>query len=1024
MLRRSRKPRERAPTMMIRGSLLLLACAACSPAVLPAQGFPFVHGRRPQPAAGSEPSAEQIRQWVAELSHDSPLRRENALRHLIAAGEPGAAAVRPLCTAADPALSLRAQHVFGAVHGVLPEVHTAVGEAIASTREQPWNVAAAAARIGRLGPAAAALAQRMLAPGEDVAPGPLYTELLVRGALAALGAGTDRGDELRQQVLGLSAAAAEPLRRAAAEDALGRTQRLHALWLYGVVGTPGRAVQLARLLQDGDAAVRGEALALLTEAMRAEDFDEVAAAVGHRAGPERLAVAQAAARVVPVAELTAALRGSGGPQGIVAALALGSVRGEAAREALTEVLEGKAGADLQSAAAQALGAFAEAEATDALVDAYAGAGSAEVRAAAIASLRPRLGERRARVGVSAALFDPDAAVRLLAAEALSASEQHSVVPALILAAARDDGSALRARVAATLSRLVPGVVAGLGPSTQPWERWLESQGGELHGDDLPWYRASREAADLVQMVRSRIVGEFFDPGREEPVAAEQLDEVARKALQQAAGNLTAEGCERRLLERLCAGSGPPERLLAALGAIPFESAVADLVRLTDAAATAMVEHLDDPYSRLIPSNDAEGRARPEWLPGILEDDANNGWMVEKEGERLLVDFVLFDSPAFWAGVRRGDQLIRVGDTFASELSPKELRQRLREASTFTLLRDGWNRPHAFELVPDQSHHRRIVSGTMLPGGIGYVRLKMFALGCSAKVEEAVAALERQGMAALVLDLRDNPGGTVADATAICDLFLPADEVITVTEVRDGEDTHEETIEASAKGAGRGYPIAVLVNECSASASEMTAGSLQGNGRAVVVGQTSFGKGIGQSGQSFPGFSSETALGRSQSRYVLTLTMMRYYVPPHRRSIHGTGVQPDLPVRPRQKKGTAFDKAMRAIADPAFGDYVQMLQADHAGLCRELCRFDGGDARRYPDFAELQQKLARHVDADELRRLLREALRTDLLRTADDETFAAICCDVQEDHTLRAALRELCDRTDTDVAGVPEYADLR
>jgi hypothetical protein len=205
---------------------------------------------------------------------------------------------------------------------------------------------------------------------------------------------------------------------------------------------------------------------------------------------------------------------------------------------------------------------------------------------------------------------------------------------------------------------------------------------------------------------------------------------------------------------------------------------------------------------------------------------------------------------------------------------------------------------------------------------------------------------------------------------------------------------------------------------------MTSGSLQGNGRAVIVGQTSFGKGIGQSGMAVAGFSSDSALGRNRSQYVLQLTMMRYYLPEGKRSIHGTGVQPDLQVRERNLKGALLDKVTRAVETAQFKEYVDGLQKDHAELCLELCRFDGGDGERYPDFAALAERLARLVDGEELRRQVRERLRVAILKDADEARFQALQCDLQEDRALRSAIGELCGKAAIDTGTVPEYAGLR
>ena len=450
------------------------------------------------------------------------------------------------------------------------------------------------------------------------------------------------------------------------------------------------------------------------------------------------------------------------------------------------------------------------------------------------------------------------------------------------------------------------------------------------------------------------------------------------------------------------------------------------MRLTNAALNGLVGHLGDRFSAVRASNDAEGKIRPEWVPGMIDgNDTTNGLFATVKDDLCVIDFVLFDSPAWYAGFRAGDQLIKVGDKIATELSKRELSKKLQKEGDFTILRDGWLRPHTFELSPTKATATHMVSKAVLPGKVGYVRLKMFDLGCSVKIEKALKQIERDGIKGLVLDLRNNPGGTVADAIAIVDKFLPAGKVITVNETRTSEEntggTKEDEIRSKDQESDRTYPVAVLINRSSASASEMTSGSLQGNARATVVGEKSFGKGIGQVGYGVTGFSSTTALGKSSSVYSLTLTMMRYYLPEGKRSIHGIGVEPDVAVRERNLRASLLEKVMRVRRGKPFESYLEKLREDHSDQLAELAVFDGEKTDGYPEFDAFYKKVKRHVTEAQARRLVRAAIRAELMAAADEKSFDRYCYDLQEDRALRAAIREVANQAEIDLSEVPEYS---
>jgi len=985
---------------------------------------------------GSEKRAVDLGRFVEELGHPELARREAATRSLIEAGHPAARRVRNLCDAEDPKLRLRARRIFGAVHGVPPETYDRVQQILTSAQGGEIGVPDAASRLREISAAAVDLALRRLEPRANATfADPLYVELRVREALDRIASGQDEGDSAHATVLEHGGAGAPALLRIAQHRGADIARRSHALWLYALVTGAERGEGLRSLLRDPEPIVRDEALLAVSETLRRKDFVPIARALGARESEARERVAAAASRHLDVDALRGFLGSRQEEVAGLAAIALGKTRDGDALEALVARSDNERRPAVRAALAGALGEFRHEKGVKALAEMYPEEKDASVRASIVAALRPRPEVRRAAIVLATALFDDDEGVRLLAADGMVGRSGIEAAPALIQAALADRSGATRARMVSGLRTLLtedaPFPVLGKDRAEQAWRQWLVRNRSKFPSDRLPWFKDSLDAARIVDTVRERVEDAFFyfdDPGL---VARERLHRVAVDAMKKLLAEkeaprdpLEASDFEKSVLGRLLASTAAknPETLLAALGGIPFETEVSDLVRMTNAAAEGMVDSLGDRFSSLTPSNDPEGKLRPGWLPGLLDDsDRTNGFLVEEREDSWWVEFVLYDTPAWYAGIQPGDQIVRIDKKFPGEMTRREILDAINEEHDFWILRDGWNRPYALHLVPDVADDSRIVTAAVLPGKIGYLRLKMFATACSVKVEKALVELESQGIVGLVLDLRNNPGGTVIDATEIVDKFLPAGKLISVNVERDADgELEEDEVRSTASDRDREYPLAVLVNGSSASASEMTSGSLQGNERAVIVGETTYGKGIGQMGQAIPGFSSDTALGTTQSVYALTLTMMRYYLPEGKRSIHHVGVEPDLPVRERDLKGSLLDKVMRVRQGEALGEYVTELLEDDRELAIRLARFDGEDPERYPDFSGFYRKAKRYVSEQEARRIVREELRRRLLPDAEEAAFERIFYDLQEDRTLRAGIRAVAEDADVDLSGLEEY----
>jgi carboxyl-terminal processing protease len=250
-----------------------------------------------------------------------------------------------------------------------------------------------------------------------------------------------------------------------------------------------------------------------------------------------------------------------------------------------------------------------------------------------------------------------------------------------------------------------------------------------------------------------------------------------------------------------------------------------------------------------------------------------------------------ESPGFQAGVQTGDRIIRIDGRSTEKMSLQDAVKSLRgDPGTdvrITVFRPSANQTKEFKLtrsvinvdmVKDLQGKKEFRLGE---NKIGYIRLVQFGEKTSSELEKAMKKLKDQGMQALVLDLRWNPGGLLEQAVDVCEKFLPRGQLVVTTEGRNAAQSSRRV----ANGRGdelHNMPMVVLVNLGSASASEIVAGCLQDCKRAIILGEKTFGKG---SVQSIMPLSDGSAL---------RLTTAKYYTPSHK-VIHEEGITPDMVV---------------------------------------------------------------------------------------------------------------------------------
>lgn len=302
--------------------------------------------------------------------------------------------------------------------------------------------------------------------------------------------------------------------------------------------------------------------------------------------------------------------------------------------------------------------------------------------------------------------------------------------------------------------------------------------------------------------------------------------------------------------------------------------------------------LEGMLHRLDPHCEYMGRSLFEDMQREQSDTSEGvGISVALREGTLTIITVREDGPAARAGVIAGDQMVRISDVLTDSVGVAEAVQLLQgkagDTLKLTIRRPGTKQFLEFSMVretlTETSVHDSMLLVPKLAGDykVGYARISQYTHSTAKDLSESLDELEKAGMQAFVLDLRNNPGGLLDSAVAVCGEFLPEGTVVVTTEGRIASQNPPPYRTPTRDGKKpRRYPIAVLVNHGSASAAEITAGALQDLKRAIVVGTTSFGKGSVQS------------ILPMKNGAAMRLTTAKYYTPSHR-TIHEHGVEPNI-----------------------------------------------------------------------------------------------------------------------------------
>ena len=310
----------------------------------------------------------------------------------------------------------------------------------------------------------------------------------------------------------------------------------------------------------------------------------------------------------------------------------------------------------------------------------------------------------------------------------------------------------------------------------------------------------------------------------------------------------------------------------------YDGSKADYKGLTRAALKGMLNQLD-PHSEFMTADEFT-----ETEEELSSEFSGVGIQVEQRDGRIVVVASIAGTPAEVAGIRRGDQLVKVDgrplENPTLDKTIKLIRGKPDTEITLTMLRSAPNKELDFKLKRQRILMPSVRNVSLRSDGIGYLQITQFSEPTGGEFAETLARLEKQGMRALVIDLRDNPGGLLTAAIEVCNEFFDRNELVVYTQGRTPES--KESFKADGKHPPRAYPIVLLVNGGTASAAEIVAGAMQDTKRAVVVGERTFGKGSVQS------------VIEMDNGEGMKLTTARYFTPSGR-VIHEHGVAPQAEV---------------------------------------------------------------------------------------------------------------------------------
>lgn len=288
----------------------------------------------------------------------------------------------------------------------------------------------------------------------------------------------------------------------------------------------------------------------------------------------------------------------------------------------------------------------------------------------------------------------------------------------------------------------------------------------------------------------------------------------------------------------------------------------DINRIEEGAVEAIIKDLD-PHTVYIPAKDMA-----KVNEGMIGNFGGIGVQFYKYRDTVTVVKVVAGGPSEAAGIQDGDRIVRVNDTLIAGVKMDDkkimsmMRGELDTEVTLTILRHG-KEPMIKKVVRGNIPIKSVEVAYMVNDTTGFVKVRTFGMNTYDEFMDALKGLQKQGMKKLIVDLRNNEGGILPIALKMVNEFLDANKLILYTQ---GKASPRSDYYSNGKGNFKELPLVVLINEISASASEIFAGAIQDNDRGAIVGRRSFGKGLVQEQRMLPDGSA------------LRLTVARYYIP--------------------------------------------------------------------------------------------------------------------------------------------------
>lgn len=345
-------------------------------------------------------------------------------------------------------------------------------------------------------------------------------------------------------------------------------------------------------------------------------------------------------------------------------------------------------------------------------------------------------------------------------------------------------------------------------------------------------------------------------------------------------------------------------------------------KIVNGAINGMVAALGDPFTVYMDEEQVK-----QFNENMSSSFQGIGAEVTSRDGKIVIVSPIKDSPAERAGIHAKDIIVSVNGESLEGFTLNEAIMKIRgpkgTQAKLKVLREGFPEPIEMIVVRDDIALETVYA-EMMDGQIGRIEVTQFSHNTAVRFVEELNKLEGQGMKGLVVDLRNDPGGLLTEAVNIAQLFVPEGKEVVIIEGRDGK----QKAELSKQGQGKSYPVSVLINKGSASASEVLAGALQQSAGAKLIGETSFGKGTVQ-------YPFEKDLNGSSIKMTISK-----WLTPNGTWVHEKGMEPEIKAeQPEFFKVAPLNKEQVLKAD-MISDHVKNLQIMLKGLGYSVDRTDG------------------------------------------------------------------------------------